>query len=111
MLAPALLAQAKGKARRAAAKEDADRAVARLESLLDMERLPRAALLVLGESDIVVGIIVALRSHKSDAGLGTTLQVLRQQAVGSHHRRIGVVVGAHVLVAGVHAALAADRTL
>ncbi len=60
VLAPVLLAQPEREGGRAAAGEDAHRAVGRPEAVLDVEGLPGAALLVLGEGDAVVGVVVAL---------------------------------------------------
>ena len=76
-----------------------------------MERLPGAALLVLREGDVVVGVAVALRTHEGDARLRAALQVLREQAIGPPDGRVGVIVGAHRADAPVHADLLADRTV
>ena len=81
--------------RRAAAAEHADHAVGGLEALLHVQRLPRAALFVLGEGNVVVGVVVAERAHEGLAGHRAALQVLRQQAVGAADRRVGVVVRTH----------------
>src|SRR5205823_14858869 len=95
MVAPVPLAQAQGEGGRAAAGEDADRAVGRLEAVLDVERLPRASLLVLGEADAVVGVVVALRAEVGQARHRAALQVLRQQAEGPPDGGVGQVVWAH----------------
>src|SRR5213592_2513682 len=73
---------------------------------LNVERLPRAALFVLGERHAVVRIVVALVAHVRKAGHRAALSVLRQQAVRPADRRVGVVVGSHRTGAGVHPDLA-----
>src|SRR6185312_3903825 len=75
-----------------AAEEQAHRALGRLEAVLDVERRPRAALLVLGEGR-AVRVGVALRAHVGLAGDRSALQVGRAHAVGAADRRVGVVVG------------------
>ena len=59
-----------------AAEEEAHGAVGRLEAVLHVERLPRAALLVLGERR-AVRVGVALRAHVGLARDRAALQVLR----------------------------------
>src|SRR5918997_1320168 len=75
VLAPVLLAQPQCKGGGAAAREDADGAVGRLEPVLDVERLPGAALLVLGKGDAVVHVVVALRAQIGEPGHRAALQV------------------------------------
>src|SRR5918994_3187774 len=74
--------------------EDADRALARLEAVLDVVRVPRARLFVLREREAVIGEVVALATHVRDARKRPALEVLREQPVRSADRRVGVVVRA-----------------
>src|SRR5580704_16389365 len=64
----------------AQADEHAHGAVGRLETLLHMEWLPRAALLVLGKGE-AIGERIAERAHIGFARHRAALAVLRQQAV------------------------------
>ena len=75
-----------------------------------MERLPRAALLVLGKGE-AIGERIAERAHIGFARHRSALAVLRQQAVGAADRRIGVAVRAQRADAAIHADLVADRTV
>ena len=82
-----------------------------LEAVLHVERLPGAALLVLGKGDVVVGVVIALRAHVGEARHRAALQVLRQQAVGPADGGVGVVVRSHGADARVHAELVAHRAV
>ncbi len=107
--APVLFANAERVGRGAAATEDAHGAVGRAETVLDVERLPRTALLVLRERDAVIGVVVALRAHVREPGQRAALQILREQTVGAADRRVGVVVGRQGTGPRVHLDLVADR--
>ncbi len=76
-----------------------------------MQRLPRAALLVLGEGDVVVGVVVALRAHEALARHRAALQVLRQQPIGPADGGVGVIVRPHCADAGIHLDLVAHRAV
>src|SRR5215469_13404816 len=73
-------------------EEHADRAVRRLETFLDVQRLPGAALFIFSKAD-AVGEPVAKRPHIGFARHRATLQVLRQQRVGASDRDACVVIG------------------
>src|SRR5206468_1181543 len=111
VLAPVLLAQPEGEGGGPASGEDAHGARVGPEPVLDVERLPRAPLLVLGERHAVVRVVVALVAHVGDAGHRAALQVLGEQAVGAADGRVGVVVRPHGPRARVHRDLAADRSV
>src|SRR2546430_1245751 len=63
VLAPVLLTQPQREGGRTAAGEHADGAVAGLEPMLDVERFPGTAFLVLGKGDVGIGVVIALRAH------------------------------------------------
>src|SRR5579859_6802496 len=90
---PVRLPQAERKRGVAAAAEHADGAVSRLKAVLDMQRFPRAALLVLGVRDAGVGVVVALRAQISEPRLRAALEILREQSVRAPDGGVGVVVG------------------
>src|SRR5580692_2092981 len=104
------VARAKSFLHIAQADEHAHGAFGRLESFLHMERLPRAALLVLGKGE-AIGKRIAERAHIGFARHRSALPVLRQQAVSPADRRIGVAVGAERTDAAIHADLVADRAV
>src|SRR4030095_1051646 len=88
---------------------DADGAVPWPEAVLDVEGLPGAPLLVLGEGHAVVRVVIALVPHVARPGHRAALAILGEEAVGAADRRIGVVVGAEGARGRVHRDLAAHR--
>src|SRR5438105_12265907 len=108
VLLPVLLAHSQRECGVAAASEGTYRAVGALESLREVERLPRTPLLVLGETDGVVRVVVALRTEIREPRLRAALQVLRQQSVRPPDRRVRMVVRSECADAAVHAELMPD---
>src|SRR5258706_13178335 len=109
MLAPVFFAQAHLEAGGAAVAKSTDHAVAGLEAMLHVQRLPRTALFVLGVGHAVVSVVVALRAHVGFAGHRATLKILRELTEGSADVGIGMIVRAHGADAAVYGDLVADR--
>ena len=81
------------------------------ESLLHVEGLPGAPLLVLREGHAVVRVAVALIPHVAEPGHGAALPILREEAVGPADGGVGVAVGSHRAGARVHRDLVPDGAI
>src|SRR6185312_2058770 len=93
------------------ATKDAYGAAGWPEAMLDVERLPGAALLVLGEGGAGVGVVVPLGTQVGQPRHRAALEVLGEQAVRAANGGVGVVVRAHRPDPAVHLELVANRAV